>query len=159
MLSFANMAESIKNTRIHDGPQLYQEKMRSLLDLEGNGFEVGTLKVRLDGVLRLRIRQINLKKMKENLDKEILKLELANCEVQQRLKFIGMYMTGLGEEPPQFRELTMQKSANSSDISKLQDKLHQLEESLMSVESDFNNVAAAPWSLESGPSVTTTVSS
>lgn len=47
MISFANMAKSIQNMRIQDDPQLYQEKMRSLLDLEDNGFEVGALKVRL----------------------------------------------------------------------------------------------------------------
>ncbi|KAK3164526.1 hypothetical protein QOZ80_1AG0020490 [Eleusine coracana subsp. coracana] len=158
MLSFANMAESIKNIRVEDDPQLYQEKMRSLLDLEDNGFEVGALKDRLDNLLCLRYHQIDLKKMKAHLNNEVLKLEISNTEVEQRLKFIRMYMMGLGEEPPQFRELTMQKSVNSSNILKLQDELHQVEDSLMSVEADFNNAAAAPWCLNAGPSVSTTVS-
>jgi hypothetical protein len=43
-ISDANMAESIKNMTIQDDPQLYEEKMSCLLDLEDDGFEVGALK-------------------------------------------------------------------------------------------------------------------
>lgn len=101
-------------------------------------------------MLRLRNRQNDLKKKKENLDKEVLKLEMANCELEQPLKFLGMCITGLGEEPPQFRELTTQKSVNISYISKLQVELHRAEDCLVSAEVDFNNAAAAPWSLNVG---------
>ena len=48
MVSFADMADSIKNIRIQDEPRLYEEKMGILLDMEEvNGFEASPLKVRL----------------------------------------------------------------------------------------------------------------
>jgi hypothetical protein len=90
--------------------------------------------------------------MKENLDKEVLKLEMANCGVEQRLKLLGMYMTVLGEKSPQLWELISQKSENSSCISKLQGQLHHVEDSIMSVEADFVKTAVAPWCLDAaGP--------
>ncbi|TVU34063.1 hypothetical protein EJB05_15888, partial [Eragrostis curvula] len=147
MLSFANMAESIKNMQIQDDPQLYQEKMSNLIDLEENGFDVSALKVRLDDLLRIRNRQIDLKKRKATLDKELLKLDVANYGVEKQLKLLEMCMTGLGEEP--FREkkasLVTQHSANNSYISKFQLEMRQVEESMVSVEADFNNTVASPW--------------
>ncbi|KAL6597856.1 hypothetical protein ACP70R_046661 [Stipagrostis hirtigluma subsp. patula] len=155
VVSFANMAESIKNMQIQDESQLYQEKMSHLLDLEENGFEVGALKVRLHDLLRIRNRQIDLKKRKTSLDKEILQIELANCGVEQRLKLLDI--TGLGEELMHYREtkasLTRQNSVNCSYILKLQNDLRQVEESLMSAEADFVSVASAPWRSDVGPSL------
>jgi len=60
MVSFADMAESIKNMRIQDEPRLYEEKMSILLYMEEeNGFEAGPLKVRLHNLLCTRTCQIN----------------------------------------------------------------------------------------------------
>ena len=60
MVSFADMAESIKNIRIQDEPRLYEQKMGILLDMEEvNGFEAGPLKVRLHNLLCTRTCQIN----------------------------------------------------------------------------------------------------
>uniref|UniRef100_A0A0A9BKR4 Uncharacterized protein n=1 Tax=Arundo donax TaxID=35708 RepID=A0A0A9BKR4_ARUDO len=158
VVSFANMAESIKNMRIQDASQLYQQKMRSLLDLEENGFEIGALKIRVNSLLCVRNRHIDLQNRKASLDKEILKTEMVNCDLEQRLKLLDMFISGLGEELTQYRETTkaslvMQKAANCLYISKLQVKLHQVEESLMSVETDFNTIAAAPWCSDDGSSL------
>jgi hypothetical protein len=96
--------------------------------------------------------------MKENLDKEVLKLEMANCGVEQRLKLLCMYTMVLGEKSPQLQELISQKSEISSCISKLQAQLHHVEDSIMSTEADFVNTAVAPWCLDAaGPQVSRTV--
>ena len=152
MIAFANMAESIKNMRIQDEARLYQEKMNSLLALEEDGFEVGPLKVRLHNLLCSRNRQINLKNRKANLEKEILEIEAVNCGLEQQVKFLDMCILGMEEH--KYKEMkasvSMQKEATCSSISKLQLELHQVEESLASVEADFCSIAAAPWQSDVG---------
>ncbi|KAL6884552.1 hypothetical protein ACP4OV_010488 [Aristida adscensionis] len=149
LLAFTNIAESIKNMRIQDDSQLYEERMSRLLDQEDNGFEVGSLKVRLHNLLLVRNRQICLKNRKATLDKELLNVEMVNCGVEQQLKLLDI--TGLWEKLVKYREmmasLVTKKTENLSYISKLHDKLHEVEESLRSAEADFNSIASAPWSL------------
>ncbi|OEL29364.1 hypothetical protein BAE44_0009616 [Dichanthelium oligosanthes] len=155
MVSFANMAESIKNMQIQDESQFYQEKMSSLLDLEDNGFEVGPLKVRLHNLLCTRNRQINLKNRKASLEKEILELEAINCGLEQQVKFLDMCIMGMEEQKYQEMKAIVdtQKAANCSSISKLQVDLCQVEESLASAEADFCSIAAAPWQSDVGSSL------
>ncbi|XP_025819355.1 uncharacterized protein LOC112895600 isoform X2 [Panicum hallii] len=155
MVSFANMAESIKNMRIQDEARLYQEKMNSLLVLEEDGFQVGPLKVRLHNLLCLRNRQINLKNRKASLEKEILEIEAVNCGLEQQVKFLDMCIMGMEEQKYQEMKgyVAMWKAANCSSISKLQADLRQVEDSLASVEADFCSIAAAPWQSDVGCSI------
>ncbi|CAL4949317.1 unnamed protein product [Urochloa decumbens] len=155
MISFANMTESIKNMRVQDEAQLYQEKMCSLLDLEENGFEVGPLKLRLNNLLRTRNRHVSLKNKKASLEKEILETEAANCGLEQQLKFLDMLIMGVEEQKYQEMKasVAMKKVANHSSISKLQVDLRQVEESLAAVEGDFCSIAAAPWKADVASSI------
>ncbi|CAO2190610.1 unnamed protein product [Urochloa humidicola] len=155
MLSFANLAESIKNMRMQDEARLYQEKMCCLLDLEENGFEVGPLKDRLNNLLCTRNHHVNLKNKKASLEKEILQIEAANCGLEQQVKFLDMLIMGMEEQKYQEMKASveMKKAANRSSISKLQVDLHQVEESLVSAEADFCSIAAAPWETDNGSSI------
>ncbi|KAJ1283921.1 hypothetical protein BS78_03G164200 [Paspalum vaginatum] len=148
MLSFANMAESIRNMRIQDGQQHYQEKMNSLLDLEGNGFDVRALKIRLDNLLRVRNHHIHLKSRKESLEKEIFEMKGVNCALERHLKFLDSIMWVAKKYQEMKTSVGIQKAANCSSISKLQVDLHQVEESLVSAEANFCSIAAAPWQSE-----------
>lgn len=152
MISFANIAESIKNMRIQDGARLYQEKMNSLLVLEEDGFEVVPMKVRLHNLLCLRNCQINLKNKKTSLEKEILEIEAVNCGLEQQVKFLDMCILGMEEQKYQEMKasVSMQKAANCSSISKLQLDLRHVEESLEAVEADFCSIASAPWQSDVG---------
>ncbi|XP_066311976.1 uncharacterized protein [Miscanthus floridulus] len=154
MVSFADMAESIKNMRIQDEPRLYEEKMSILLDMEEeNGFEAGPLKVRLHNLLCTRTCQINLKSRKVRLEKEIFEIEAINCGCEQRLKVLDMCVMGMEEKKYQEMKasLGMQKTENCSSISKLQVDLCQVEESLKYAEADFCSIATAPWQSDAAP--------
>lgn len=154
MISFADMAESIRNMRIQDEPRLYDEKMRILLDMEEeNGFEAGPLKVRLHKLLCTRTCQINLKSRKVRLEKEILEIEAINCGLEQQLKVLDMCAMGMGEKKYQEMKgsLERQRTENCSSISKLQIDLCQVEESLKYAEADFSSIATAPWQSDDGP--------
>jgi hypothetical protein len=155
MVSFANMADSIKKMQIQAEARLYQEKMNSLLDLEENGFQVGPLKVRLNNLLCTRNRHINLKNRKASLEKEMLGIEATNCRLEQQVKFLDMCIMGMEEKKYQKMKafLGMQKAGNCLSISKLQVDLRQVEESLASVESDFCSIASAPWESDVGSSI------
>ncbi|RLN24869.1 hypothetical protein C2845_PM07G10780 [Panicum miliaceum] len=116
MVSFANMAESIKNMRIQDEARLYQEKMNSLLVLEEDGFEVAPLKVRLHNLLCLRNRQINLRSRKASLEKEILEIEAVNCGLEQQVKFLDMCIMGMEEQKYQEMKASFCCHAESSKL-------------------------------------------
>ncbi|CAD6238308.1 unnamed protein product [Miscanthus lutarioriparius] len=91
MVSFADMAESIKNMRIQDEPRLYEEKMSILLYMEEeNGFEAGPLKVRLHNLLCTRTCQINLKSRK---------LQVDLCQVEESLKYVEAVFCSIATAP------------------------------------------------------------
>uniref|UniRef100_A0A0E0JK22 Agenet-like domain-containing protein n=1 Tax=Oryza punctata TaxID=4537 RepID=A0A0E0JK22_ORYPU len=149
MVSFANLAESIQNMRIQDKENIFEEKLRCLSELEEDGFDVKALKERLENLLWIKNRQIELKKNRARLDQGMLEREVDNATIEQSQKLLDKVIKELELKLLEYQEkkasLVDKKAANCSEIEKLQGDMDQIEESFLSAEYDFHTTAAARW--------------
>ena len=148
-ISFVKLAESIQNMRIQDEDQLFQRKLSSLAELEENGFEVGALRTRLENLVHIKNRQMDLKGKKAILEQDILEKEGASITVERQMGILDIGIEELELMLLRARKekalLVEQKAACDLEISKLQVDACRAEELCMSADSDFSRTATAPW--------------
>jgi hypothetical protein len=149
VISFADLAESIHNMQIQDEDQIFERKMSSLAELAENGFEVGALKERIENLLRIKNRQIDLKGKKAILEQDILEKEGAYKTVEREVGILDIGIKELEHMLLRAQEkkalLAEQKAAMGLEISKLQVDASRAEELYMSAENNFRCTATAPW--------------
>ncbi|KAF8759162.1 hypothetical protein HU200_010562 [Digitaria exilis] len=149
MLSFANMAESIRRLSIHDDDALFEEKMKGLSSLEADGFDVRLLRSRLETLLHIRNGTAGFQGAIRDLGKKISHIEADDRHLGTQIGILNMTVRQLELQAYFFR--CIMRSAISlkvnyaSEIVGLETEAGTLEASYLSAEQRFSSAAAAPW--------------
>ncbi|KAJ1261227.1 hypothetical protein BS78_09G012300 [Paspalum vaginatum] len=148
MVSFANLAKSIKSLNIEDETAVFQQKMESLTFLEGEGFNVSVLRSHVVALLHIKNRLIELQHAMKILEEKISQKETDN---QQASMQISMLNTALHQHEVYthlirgiMKSAITQKLNNATEISRLRMEAAELGRSYTSAEQSFR-CAAAPW--------------
>nr|CAB3491511.1 unnamed protein product [Digitaria exilis] len=149
MLSFANMAESIRRLSIHDDDALFEEKMKGLSSLEADGFDVRLLRSRLETLLHIRNGTAGFQGAIRDLGKKISHIEADDRHLGTQIGILNMTVRQLELQAYFFRcimrSAISQKVNYASEIVGLETEAGTLEASYLSAEQRFSSAAAAPW--------------
>uniref|UniRef100_K3ZNP1 Agenet domain-containing protein n=1 Tax=Setaria italica TaxID=4555 RepID=K3ZNP1_SETIT len=149
MLSFANLAESIRRLSIHDEDALFKEKMKGLCLLEADGFDVRHLRSRLETLVHIRSSPAVLQGAIKDLEKKISHKVTDDRHLGAQIRVLNMTVRHLEVQAYLFRCITQsavsQKMNIASEIGRLKTEAGTLERSYLSAEQSFSNAAAAPW--------------
>ncbi|KAG2589172.1 hypothetical protein PVAP13_5NG352900 [Panicum virgatum] len=149
MLSFANLAESIRRLSIHDEVALFEEKMKGLSLLEADGFDVRHLRSRLETLLHIRNVCSELQAAIKELKNRSSHNETDNRHLSAQIDLLNMTVRHLELQAYLFRCITQsaisQKMNNASEDLRLKTEAGMLERSYLSAEQQFNSAATASW--------------
>jgi hypothetical protein len=149
MLSFANLAESIRRLSIHDEDTLFEEKMKGLSLLEADGFDVRHLRSRLETLVHLRSGPAVLQGAIKDLEKKISHKETDDRHLGTRIRALNTTVRHLELQASLFRCMTQsavsQKMNIASEVGRLKTEARTLERSYLSAEQSFITAATAPW--------------
>ncbi|WVZ95835.1 hypothetical protein U9M48_041549 [Paspalum notatum var. saurae] len=148
MVSFANLADSIKKLSIEDEAAVFEEKMESLAFLEGEGFDVSVLRSHVEALLHMKNRLIELQHAMKTLEEKISQRE---TDDQQASTQISVLNTALHQHEVYthlirgiMKSTIIHKLNNATEISRLRKEAAELGRSYASAEQSFRG-AAAPW--------------
>ncbi|RLM69477.1 uncharacterized protein C2845_PM17G07800 [Panicum miliaceum] len=149
MLSFANLAESIRRLRIHDEVALFEEKMKGLSLLEADGFDVRHLRSRLETLLHIRSGCSELQAAIKELKIKSSHKETDDRHLSAQIGLLNMTVRHLELQAYLFRCITQsaisQKMNNASEAVRLKTEADTLKQSYLSAEQRFSSAAKAPW--------------
>ncbi|OEL37273.1 hypothetical protein BAE44_0001708 [Dichanthelium oligosanthes] len=149
MLSFANLAESIRKLSIHDEDALFEEKMKGLSLLEADGFDVRHLRSRMETLLHIRNGRPGLEGAIKDLEEKIFQKETDDRLLGTQIGVLNMTVRQLELQAYLFRRITQsaisQKMNDASEIARLKTEAGVLKQSYLSAEQCFSSAAAAPW--------------
>ncbi|CAL5077222.1 unnamed protein product [Urochloa decumbens] len=149
MISFANLAQSIRSMSIDDEDALFNDKMEGLSLLEADGFNVRHLRLRLETLRRIRNDHAELQGAIKDVTKKISHKK-ADCRHRDpQISVLNMIVRQLELQAYLFRSIMQsaisQNMNDASDIVRLKTEAGTLEQSYLSAEQSFSSAAAAPW--------------
>jgi hypothetical protein len=139
MLSFANLAESVKRLCIEDDDAVFEEKMKGVSLLEADGFDVEHLRSRLETLLRIKKGRAKLQGTIKDLEQKF-----SHEETQRRTQIgvLNMTVRQLELQVCLFRH--MMQSAISQEISDASEILR-LKTEVSKLEQRFSSATTSPW--------------
>ncbi|XP_066368444.1 DUF724 domain-containing protein 3-like isoform X1 [Miscanthus floridulus] len=139
MLSFANLAESVKRLCIEDDDAVFEEKMKGVSLLEADGFDVEHLRSRLETLLRIKKGRAKLQGAIKDLE-----LKFSHEETQRRAQMgvLNMTVRQLELQACLFRR--MMQSALSQEISDASE-ISRLKAEVSKLDQYFSSATASPW--------------
>ncbi|TVU24804.1 hypothetical protein EJB05_27263, partial [Eragrostis curvula] len=144
MVSFATLVESIKEASIEDSMELFEDKIRSLCHLEGNGFNVQFLQARLSKLLQIKsncskyLGEIN--KLRAEMAGKATSLSRMGALLDQKDEVIGELEQRLGHLRREAQQIEKEREHEDAELSRLKSKHSRFEEAYGESVRQFRNI-------------------
>ncbi|KAJ6811437.1 uncharacterized protein M6B38_153790 [Iris pallida] len=149
MVTFANLVSSIRKLRVDDSQVDFQEKLKTLVSLESNGFNVQFVRSCLEKLLEVRRSFNHLKARKAKLEGQLEKREDENCQLDALICAHDKIISEVEQSLTSYRErrssLLLERNNKDMEIVQLEMDLLAAEEAYLCAEEKFNNAVEAPW--------------
>lgn len=151
MVTFANLVESIQKLRITDSIDIFEEKLKALVPLELNGFNVPFIRSRLEKLLEIRSNATQSEGETASLKEKIMEEEEERDQLDTLIAAHDKIIMDLEEHLHRYREkrtsVLVGRDRKDSEIVRLKLDLQTTEEAYFSAEEHFNAVVDAPWEM------------
>uniref|UniRef100_A0A0D9VW22 Agenet domain-containing protein n=1 Tax=Leersia perrieri TaxID=77586 RepID=A0A0D9VW22_9ORYZ len=148
MLSFTNLAESIKKLNVDDDNAVFEDKMKCISLLEADGFDVRHLRSRMETLLGLRNSWSEIQDMINHSEKKVAQEQIDNQQRCTEINMLSMVVHQLELHAHLFRCIKQraisQQMSHAVENSRLKVEASELKQSSMSTEQQFSSVVAAP---------------
>lgn len=149
MVTFANLVSSIRKLRVDDSQVDFDEKLKTLVSLESNGFNVQFVRSCLEKLLEVRRSFNHLKARKAKLEGQLEKKEDENCQLDALICAHDKIILEVEQSLTSYRErkssLLLERNNKDMEIVQLEMDLLAAEEAYHCAEEKFNNAVEAPW--------------
>ncbi|KAJ6833959.1 uncharacterized protein M6B38_337055 [Iris pallida] len=149
MVTFANLVSSIRKLRVDDSQVDFQEKLKTLVSLESNGFNVQFVRSCLEKLLEVQRSFNHLKARKAKLEGQLEKREDENCQLDALICAHDKIISEVEQSLTSYRErrssLLLERNNKDMEIVQLEMDLLAAEEAYLCAEEKFNNAVEAPW--------------
>ncbi|WOL06050.1 hypothetical protein Cni_G14782 [Canna indica] len=149
MVSFANLFASIKKLHIDEDLTYVEERLKALGPFEANGFDVHSLRSRLQELIEIQVQRKKCRTTKEELEAKILKIKDNNgmidsivAEFEKSIMELEQNLTNLQERRD---SVAVQRTHNQSEIPKLEMDVLEAEEAYHSAVEKFYSTLSSPW--------------
>uniref|UniRef100_A0A0D9W1P1 Agenet domain-containing protein n=1 Tax=Leersia perrieri TaxID=77586 RepID=A0A0D9W1P1_9ORYZ len=149
MVSFNNLAESIKKLNVDDDNAVFEDKMKCISLLEADGFNVRRLRSRLETLLGLKNSWSEIQDMMNQSEKKIAQEQIDSQQRCTEINMLSMVVQQLELHAHLFRcikhRIISQQMSHAVETSRLNVQASKLKQSSLSTEQQFSSVVAAPW--------------
>jgi len=151
MVTFANLVDSVQKLRVDDSPGIFEEKLRALIPLELNGFNVHFLRSCLEKLQEIQSKASESEGKKVSLKERIMEGEEEKDQLDALVAAHDKIIMELEENLYRYRErrqsVLLGRDRKESEIGQLKINLQATEEAYFSAKEHFNAVLDAPWEM------------
>ncbi|KAL5731484.1 hypothetical protein ACHQM5_004207 [Ranunculus cassubicifolius] len=150
MLSFVSIAEKVSNLKHNEANiTTLEDYLEILKDFEAMGFDVESIRARLNKLRTVRIRleelEDELTQVKEKMIKEKVEEESLKCKCEENNEKVRGIAEAIVELKEKREKLVMEKQGKYSGIIAMRKILQETEKEICEVEVKFCHAAARPW--------------
>jgi len=149
MVTFANSAVSIGKLQIADSQHKFDDILKTLVNLEGHGFDVQRLQARVVEMLGIKDNQERLVEERSTLEMLLIKEKMEKARLNSEFESIEKAMREFEQSLSHLHEkkihISVQKRETQSKLNNLKMDSMRVENALLSSEQDFEATLSAMW--------------
>ncbi|KAL5700773.1 hypothetical protein ACHQM5_026181 [Ranunculus cassubicifolius] len=145
MMSFANVVDKTRNAHIDEPNGTLENDLNAVFDLKVVGFDVQRVQTRLEDLLRIKDKQVELDGELKQVEEKIKEEECLTSELNEVEEKIIALQESISKLRDQRMNVLKKKTTKRFRVSEIQKKIQESENQIDKLTLDFDRVIAAPW--------------
>lgn len=141
MVTFANLVENISKIQLSDPLSIINKRFETLADLETHGFNVGSIRARLNEFLTWKVKVCQLKDKLKKVENELEKRNLEKSTIEEEMSQLEVKMVEL---KGQMVQAETAKNLKDEELERLQSNLDLVSKEIKNWGLAFERLASTP---------------